>query len=64
MASLLTDIRFGLRILRKNPGFAAIAILTLGLGIGATTVVFSVLDNVSARLKHDIPASNEGCHVG
>jgi putative ABC transport system permease protein len=44
--SFFADVRFGARLLRKNPGFAAVAILTLGLGIGATTVVFSVLDNV------------------
>jgi putative ABC transport system permease protein len=43
---LFADVRFGARMLRKNPSFAAVAILTLGLGIGATTVVFSVLDNV------------------
>jgi putative ABC transport system permease protein len=42
--SLSQDIRYGMRVLRKSPGFAATAILTIGLGIGATTAIYSVCD--------------------
>ncbi len=43
------ELRFSLRLFRKNPGFAAVAVLTLGLGIGATTAVFSVLNGILIR---------------
>jgi putative ABC transport system permease protein len=45
-ASLGQDLRYALRQLQRNPAFAIVAIITLGLGIGASTAIFSVIDNV------------------
>ncbi len=65
--TLVQDLRFGLRQLRRNPGFTAVAILTLALGIGGTTAIFSLLygavlnpfpyadsDRLAVLVEHDI----------
>src|SRR5258706_4608821 len=56
MQTILKDIRYGLRVLLRSPGFAAVALLAITLGIGVNTTIFSAID---ATLFHPFAFANE-----
>ena len=63
LESILADLKFTLRRLRKSPGFAATVLLTLAIGIGANTAVFSVVNSVLLK-PLPYPHSEDWRHCG
>jgi len=63
MSGLAQDVRYAVRQLRKRPRFASVAVITLGLGIGATTAMFSLVDRILFR-GVPYPAGDQLVSVG
>jgi hypothetical protein len=59
MNTLVQDLKYGVRMLLKNPGFTAVAVLTLDIGIGASTTVFSWIDSILLRPLPGVEKANE-----
>ena len=61
---MFQDLRYGLRLMIRRPGFAAIAVATLALGIGTTTAIFAVTDHVLLRPVPYAAPGSAGRHLG
>jgi predicted permease len=63
LETLAQDVRYGLRQLRRSPGFTAVAVLTLALGVGANTAIFTILDSAALRML-PVPHAGQLVTVG